>query len=271
MAETVERSLRSILNQIDDRFEVLVVDDGSTDGSIKIIERLVKEYDNLRLVISDNQNVGEARQEAVECAEGEYILPQLDVDDVYKDVIMDFVRLYHQIEDQIERRFFLKGRSINMAPTKLLIDIPYRSLGYGEDKDLWRRLFATDSVIWLDHHSPCRTIGYERGLLSRIRVTYETTVVQFRSGITFWSFVRYTARNPSIRSIVQNAMSPFAYLSAAKQGRYDLPEGYERMGKLEEKIDESIVNATEIEKELNLEIDHSKFSKTGRKILFSEK
>jgi glycosyltransferase involved in cell wall biosynthesis len=48
MADTLERSLKSILNQIDDRFEMIVIDDGSVDNSVNILKNLSKEYKNLR-------------------------------------------------------------------------------------------------------------------------------------------------------------------------------------------------------------------------------
>lgn len=270
MAETIERSLRSILDQIDDRFEVLVIDDGSTDGSIRIIQNLIQESDQLRLIVSNNQNIGEARQDAINHAAGEYVLPQLDADDVYDPVIPDFVELYHQIESKLGRSFFLKGRSLNMAPTELLESIPYRSLGYGEDKDLWRRLFAADAVVWIDHESPCRTIGYNRNLLSRIEVTYKISKVQFQSGVTFGSFVKDRLLNHSLRSFIQALMSPLAYADAVRQGRLDLPKGYEQYGRLKRKIASESVNVEEIEQKFDIEIDHSAFSETGQEILFSK-
>lgn len=36
MSATVERAVESILSQVDDDYEVLVVDGGSTDGSLEI-------------------------------------------------------------------------------------------------------------------------------------------------------------------------------------------------------------------------------------------
>lgn len=48
MAQTPERSLKSILSQIGDRFEVLVVDDASTDESRSILDEIDEEYAQLR-------------------------------------------------------------------------------------------------------------------------------------------------------------------------------------------------------------------------------
>ena len=50
MADTLEISLSSVLNQLDDRFEVLIIDDGSKDKSVDIIKMLKIKYNNLRLI-----------------------------------------------------------------------------------------------------------------------------------------------------------------------------------------------------------------------------
>jgi glycosyltransferase involved in cell wall biosynthesis len=44
MADTLERSLTSILDQIDDRFEVVIVDDGSADDSVNVIKGMQLRY-----------------------------------------------------------------------------------------------------------------------------------------------------------------------------------------------------------------------------------
>lgn len=50
MADTVRQSLECILNQITPEFEVLVVDGGSTDGSVEILREMESEYEQLKLV-----------------------------------------------------------------------------------------------------------------------------------------------------------------------------------------------------------------------------
>jgi len=74
-----ERYLKACLDSIMDQkaeFEVLVVDDGSTDKSIKIIE----EYKQVQLIkLRQNQGPAKARNRGVEKSKGKFIL-FLDVD-----------------------------------------------------------------------------------------------------------------------------------------------------------------------------------------------
>jgi len=154
MAGTIERSLRSILEQVDDRFELLVVDGGSTDGSLDVIRELQTEYEALRLssLESDStRHLGADRQRSVEEANGEYILIDLDCDDVYRHGILDFVTVFHELESQRSSEFLLKGEAINMAPRRLLLEIPFRNVGMAEDKDLYRRLWSENAIVELKH------------------------------------------------------------------------------------------------------------------------
>lgn len=79
----VEKCIRSIYigNELPlSEYEVLVVNDGSTDNGPNIVERLCKEYPNITLFNKENGGQGSARNLAFEKMKGDYIL-FLDSDD----------------------------------------------------------------------------------------------------------------------------------------------------------------------------------------------
>lgn len=78
----VERALRSVVEQSLSPCEIIVVDDGSTDGSGAIVERLIKECPDagIRLIIQKNSGVSAARNRGIEEAKGDYVA-LLDADD----------------------------------------------------------------------------------------------------------------------------------------------------------------------------------------------
>ena len=53
--EFVEEAVRSIMNQTLQEIEIIVINDGSTDGSLSIIERLAKEDKPIRSRTKDYQ------------------------------------------------------------------------------------------------------------------------------------------------------------------------------------------------------------------------
>lgn len=82
--EFIERSIKSCLSQTYSDIEIIVVDDGSTDGTKEVVEELIKGNNNLRLIKNEHGGVCKARNTGIENANGEWI-SFLDADDVLFD------------------------------------------------------------------------------------------------------------------------------------------------------------------------------------------
>lgn len=80
-AKYIGECLNSVLAQTFQDYEIVVVNDGSTDNSLQIINQFVEKYKNLRIIDQSNQGVVAARNNAVAQAYGKYIYP-LDADDM---------------------------------------------------------------------------------------------------------------------------------------------------------------------------------------------
>ena len=81
-AHTIERTLKSVINQTFTNFEIIIVDDGSTDNSIEIINKLTNDI-RLKIIKQKNQGVSVARNNGVRNAQYEYIA-FLDGDDEWE-------------------------------------------------------------------------------------------------------------------------------------------------------------------------------------------
>ena len=79
----VERCLRSVLTQDLEAFEVIAVDDGSSDGSGSILDAMAEEFPNLRVIHVPNGGVTMARRIGFEASKAEYIT-FVDADDQMK-------------------------------------------------------------------------------------------------------------------------------------------------------------------------------------------
>lgn len=75
--------VESVLGQAEKNLEILLINDGSTDGSWKIIEELEKQDHRIRRICQENQGVSAARNRGIAESRGEYIW-FLDCDDLLK-------------------------------------------------------------------------------------------------------------------------------------------------------------------------------------------
>lgn len=80
--------LESVLAQTFDDYEAIVIDDGSIDNSVKIVEEYQKKSDKIRLIKQENQGVVTARNNAIRQATGKYIYP-LDADDIAHPEVLE--------------------------------------------------------------------------------------------------------------------------------------------------------------------------------------
>ena len=84
----IERALNSVLQQTYSNWEVVVVNDGSTDGSQTIVERFRMLDKRFNLINQQNMGRSEARNTATRHVRGEYVI-YLDADDFLHPQLME--------------------------------------------------------------------------------------------------------------------------------------------------------------------------------------
>lgn len=273
-AASVEASLRSVLTQVDERFEVLVVDDGSTDGSVSILKNLAEEYDQLTLLPlppDRSRKLGTTRAISVEEAAGDHVILHVDTDNYYTDSIVDFTEIYEQLRDSLGEEFYLLGTSFAMTNRDFIIDFgSYRNLPVGgEDRDLWRRLAAANKLIVYEHEPVEEDEGWNygresRGLLAKIRRTFEVKTADFQVGFSFWGYLRWSIGRELPLIPYHVATTVISYLIALPRTSYETPETFRHKGKIDTYLREEALTLQEIEDEYGIEIDRNQISERGR-------
>lgn len=151
----VAKCLHSCLEQDipHDDYEVIVVNDGSPDRSLEIVEAIAKEHANIRIVSQENQGLSLARNKGLSLARGEYVW-FVDSDDwIAKDCLKKLVELC--FEHQLDILHFCAA---NALPEK-----NERRFSYPEEES---RVMSGKEALLKGIRSPCAPFSiYKRNFL----------------------------------------------------------------------------------------------------------
>ncbi len=86
----IEKCLLSLKRQRNHSFEVLVINDGSTDSSLDIINRCVKDDSRFLVYTKENGDISDARNYGIERARGQYLL-FVDGDDFVSESYLEII------------------------------------------------------------------------------------------------------------------------------------------------------------------------------------
>lgn len=103
----LDECLRSVLEQKFDDYEVILVDDGSTDNSFDICTNYMKQYKNVVLISKSNGGLSDARNAGIHLARGKYLI-FLDSDDYWygTGILSDLCEIYKRSDPDLIINFF---------------------------------------------------------------------------------------------------------------------------------------------------------------------
>ncbi len=78
----VEECINSVISQISDKDELVLVDDGSSDGTRDVLKKY-ENIENINIIFNEHKGASGARNKGIDCAKGEYIT-FIDCDDLLK-------------------------------------------------------------------------------------------------------------------------------------------------------------------------------------------
>lgn len=210
-ANSIKDTLECLINQTYSFFEVIVINDGSTDDSLKAVCEVTDS--RIRIINKDNSGVSATRNVGIKQAKYEWIA-FLDADDLWnKDYLKNIVRLIYKYpaakvlsndykmitreealnmvklnavigEDYIVKDFFEKAferpfvNSSNIVIHKNCFDyLGYfnESLKYGEDLDMWCRLGRVFVFAHANSIMSYYVFDSENRVSNHTKVDYNTT------------------------------------------------------------------------------------------------
>ena len=103
--EGVKQCLDSLLNQTFRDFEIILLNDGSTDDSLMVLQTYASAHNFIRVIDKKNEGVAKTRNKGIQLAKGEYIV-FIDNDDF---VDSDYLERFYNAIDQEQLDIVLGG------------------------------------------------------------------------------------------------------------------------------------------------------------------
>lgn len=148
----LEQCIESILNQTYQNLELILVNDGSTDGTVQILENYRQSDSRVRVLNKVNGDLGSSRNAGLSMATGDYIV-FVDSDDwIDKQQLEILHQKMNEYDAQVAIANFMKFRQ---EDSTFLIHI--------KDNDYFEKLYSRDE--WL-----------QKGYASEYNLTYCFTV-----------------------------------------------------------------------------------------------
>lgn len=151
----IEDTIKSILSQSCKDFEIIVINDGSTDNTLEIVEKIKEVHKCIRLETIDNQGASHVRNLGIEIANGTYIA-FVDSDDLLCKGAYD-----HEVNNILKQGKwdFIGGQYIkcdsDLKYGKLGINVPGKYVNNGK-------------FNWIDIWQPHQTCMIKRDVINKI-------------------------------------------------------------------------------------------------------
>lgn len=187
---TIRPALDSILRQIDDRFEIVVVDNYSTDGSRELLEQYAT-AGKVNKVVKKRCSIGAGKQFAVENSSAEYIIADLDMDDEFRQDLQSLLDFYHEkCEGKILAAIAEPKSSwttnVTIAPKSLVLELGgWPDLQMWEDSNLWGRAAKIGKYAWTSFSLAGNVTSHpeRRSALGKIKFDYMRYREWLRTGM----------------------------------------------------------------------------------------
>lgn len=122
--KSVKKTIESVLKQTFKDFELIVINDGSTDDSLKVCQEIQKKDDRIVIKNIENNGVSNARNIGLKMAQGEYIM-FIDSDDEYFPTTLEKMVKNIEFSDLCVCNFSISKDNVLIKSKKLNTDYKF--------------------------------------------------------------------------------------------------------------------------------------------------
>lgn len=147
----LKECLDSLLRQTFTEFEIICIDDGSSDNSLDILKKYQLLDTRIMILNQQHQFAGTARNKGISCAKGEYLL-FLDADDFFEKDMLE--KIYEQGKKTQAQIILFDARKYHQL-TKEYDEVTYYLRNeILKDKEIFNRHDFPDDILTLSNPAP---------------------------------------------------------------------------------------------------------------------
>ena len=225
----VSEAIQTVLDQTYRNYELIIVDDCSTDNSVEIIRDFIKQDNRITLITNaENHGVSFARNLGIQRARGEYIA-LMDNDDTWEldklekqlalalegaDVVYcsyDFIDANGRtikkpfiVPEQATFRSMLSSSVVSCSTAFIRADLlkahPFNSRFYHEDYVLWMELMKLpivargDPKVLMHYRQSDSSRSHKKGNAAKERWNTYRKALKLSLPLSIWSFLCYSVK-----------------------------------------------------------------------------
>ncbi|MFL0268928.1 glycosyltransferase family 2 protein [Candidatus Clostridium radicumherbarum] len=154
---SITKSIQSVLNQSFQDFELIIVDDGSTDETLKLANLFASKDDRIKIISIANNGVSNARNTGIKYVQSKYLV-FLDSDDYYEpralEIIMNNIKedtdllIFNRFTEYKDGKF-LSNKAIEECTYSSKEDIRNHAIIYINNSLLnvpWNKVYKKDII-----------------------------------------------------------------------------------------------------------------------------
>lgn len=169
----ISEGLKCVIEQSFTDFEVILVDDGSSDGSGALCDAAAIKYDNVRVIHQANAGAGPSRNAGIKAAKGDYIY-FFDIDDyLHRDALSIMHRYLVETHAQI---LVFSYREIDKY-TGRKADYTFASASYGSNDSIKDAFVGTLCSVNFNNGFVWNKV-YDRNFLIESEIEFEPLRIQ---------------------------------------------------------------------------------------------
>lgn len=184
--DTIDRCIRSCIQKTTFFYEIIVVNDGSTDDTELYIQKIKNNHDNIILISQNNKGVSAARNVGLKAAKAEHII-FVDADDELINGALQTIFDDYQVHKPDFLSYYFENDKLNGVKDLHFLSNDYYSENVKKQWLLKKFFYNADKITF---SSPCCRL-YDKKIISENNIHFNELLCMGEDRVFNDDYVRY--------------------------------------------------------------------------------